>query len=792
LIAWAEWLYDYRVLVGSAILLLTAFLGCQIRNLGYATHVRDLYPADHPNTKLAEKYPAFGSPLTATLVVQVKNDSIYNRQTLAKVQDATKAMELIPGVDHDQIVSIASRKVKRLEAGAGTIQASNLITGPIPQQEAELAHLRDKIRATPGILGVLVSLREDAALVQATFIERLVDYRSIFRAINDIIEKLQDPRHELYAAGTPMLMGWLYSYNRNLPLIAGVSVFTMVLFLALHMRNVAGMVTPMLVATVTTLWGFGIASLLRVDVDPLMMVLPILLVARSLSHAVQACERYFEIYVDKGNKRAAFVGSLASIFTPGTLGIITDAAGLFVIGLTPVPIMEKVALFSGFWALSLVPADVLLTPIVLAYLPVPRNAAMVVGRAPITPSAGWLSQLSVLLKRGVDTILLFASRLGQKKRRRITMGILAVALAYCAGTASKLTVGDVYPGTALLSPTAPYNVAIKRINERFAGSDFLQAVVEGGGRAAIKTPRALNLMQSFQRYMETDGNVGATFSFADLIPDINRLIHGGLPKWSVIPESDAEAHLLAELAIAGASPGEFDRLITKEFNAGSITVWYRDHRANTIERAISRAKAFPDVKTPAENGRRLSINLASGTLGLLGAINETVARSEWQNILLVAAVIFVFCCLAYRSVVAASVLLVPVIFSNLIAAAFMVFFGIGLDLNTLPVTAIGVGVGIDYGIYLLSRIREEFRSKNNFAAAVETAVSTTGRAILFTTSTLAAGLLPWCFLSELRFQADMAGVITVLLLVNMVMAMAVIPFLVLNLEPKFISRTPAM
>jgi predicted RND superfamily exporter protein len=155
-------------------------------------------------------------------------------------------------------------------------------------------------------------------------------------------------------------------------------------------------------------------------------------------------------------------------------------------------------------------------------------------------------------------------------------------------------------------------------------------------------------------------------------------------------------------------------------------------------------------------------------------------------LLLVLMVVFVFCCVAYRSVVAASVLLIPVIISSLIAGAVMVCLGIGLTLNTLPVTAIGIGIGIDYAIYLTSRIREEYRSVNSLRAAVSTALSTTGRAIIFTTSTLLVGLLPWYFLSSIRFQADMAIVIGLLLLVNMAIATVVVPFLLLNASPKFI------
>ncbi len=378
---WAEWLYDHRVAVGAVILVVTAFFASQMRHIDITTNFRDLYPKSHPHTDLLQKYPAYGSPLAVSLVVQAKKGSIYNPQTLRKIQEATRLADLIPGVDHDQVVSIASRKVKHLQATVGGIESASPLVASVPESPEGIQTLRDKLHSTEGVIGNLVSLQEDAALVQATFIERLTDYNAIFNGIQSVIGKLKDENHDIYAAGQPMLTGWVHLYGRQMFLIFAVTIVGMILLLGFHMRNVAGVVTPILVSAATALWGLGFAGLFKIGVDPLIMVLPMLLVARSFSHAVQACERYFEIYADTQNRSDACVGSLASIFPPGTLGVITDAAGLFLIGVAPIPTMQKVALVCGLWALSLIPANVLLTPIVLSFLPAPRNAAQVVGRA---------------------------------------------------------------------------------------------------------------------------------------------------------------------------------------------------------------------------------------------------------------------------------------------------------------------------------------------------------------------------------------------------------------------------
>ena len=395
------------------------------------------------------------------------------------------------------------------------------------------------------------------------------------------------------------------------------------------------------------------------------MVLPMLLVARSFSHAVQACERYFEIYADTGDKREACVRSLVSIFPPGTLGIVTDAAGLFFIAVAPIPVMHKVAFLCGFWALSLIPANVLFTPIVLSYLPAPRNAAEVVGRRPTERNEGWLSGA---FDRGIDHALALTGRLSQGKAAWGTVCALALVLAWAGTTAIHLTVGDVQAGTPLLWPTSPYNTGSGQADQRKVCRLrwSFRWFSRGNKTYAIETPTGLNLIQRFQNHMERDPEVGGTFSFADLVPMVNSIFHGGTPKWGVVPDKEADAALLSQMAMTGASPGDFDHQLSSDIRVANVSVWYKDHRGKTIKGALSRAQEFIDSEESKADG--FKVRLATGSIGLLGAINETVARSELQILLLVLGAVFVTCSITYRSIVAALLLLIPVNVSNLIAA----------------------------------------------------------------------------------------------------------------------------
>lgn len=771
---WAEWLYDYRLAATIMIILVTAFFAWEVKHLDISTRFSDLYPRNHPYIKTFEKYPAFGSPFTVTLVIEVKNGTIYNPKTLQKIQEATRLVDLIPGVDHDQILSIASRKVKHVEATIGGIQAANLLVGPPPNTAEEIAKLREKVRSTGGVVGTLVSFREDAALIQATFIERLTDFNVIFSSVNDIIKKIQDQDHSLHAAGHPMLTGWVYHYQKEMYVIFGLGLLAMGLFLVLHFRNVTGVVTPLLVGIVSAVWGFGFAGLLGYNLDPLIIVVPVLLVARALSHSVQMCERYFEIYSAVGDVRKASVEALVSLFPPGVVGIICDAAGLFIIAIAPIRLIEKLAYVCGLWSLSLVITAVVLTFLLLSYLPPPQNVRQVV----LSPA-----QQSGLLYR----IFSFIARFSSTPRWSIATCIFFLGVTVMSGWyAFHRSIGDVNPGTPLLWPDSPYNTAIKTINERFAGFDVLQVVVEGKPES-IKTSDGLNLMQRFQRYMELDPEVGATFSFSDQVSQVNRLFHGGFPKWGVIPETDADSAMIFQLSMTGASPGDFDRLFTSDFSAGNVTVWYKDHRGGTVERALRRAASFTEG-TQNDGGHDLRIRLAAGTIGLLGALNETIGQLEVLTVILISLVIFAITTFIYRSFTAGLLLTVISNMAYLITSALMYYLEIGLDVNTLPIGAVGMGIGIDYNIYLMSRMCEEYRINPDYSKLIPASIFTTGKAIFFTATTMVVGIIIWYFMSSLRFQAEMGLLLSAVMLAHVILALFFQAAFMLILQPKFIQK----
>ena len=216
----------------------------------------------------------------------------------------------------------------------------------------------------------------------------------------------------------------------------------------------------------------------------------------------------------------------------------------------------------------------------------------------------------------------------------------------------------------------------------------------------------------------------------------------------------------------------------------TVSLWYKDNKQETVDLALAQARSALDQI--GLDHEAFIVRLGTGTIALQQSINDTVDYYKWIILGLLNLVILVSCSWAYRSVVAGIMLLIPVNLSNTLLEATMVQMGIGLDVNTLPITAIGIGVGIDYGIYLLSRMCEEYQEFPDHAKAITDSVQTTGKAIFFTATIVLIGILPWYFMSGLKFLADMGLLLVMVMLINMVIALIVLPLLVWLIKPKFL------
>jgi predicted RND superfamily exporter protein len=732
------------------------------------TAFADLLPVDHPYIRVHNQFwKTFGGANVVLLSVEAVSGDIFTPATLGKIKKLTEIIERTPGANNYQIFSIARQKVKDVRATAWGIEVQPVMWPAVPRSAEEIAHLRNIVYANPTIVGRLVSRDGTAALITAAFHEERLDYPGMFKRIQQAIKEIEDPETRVFAAGEPILYGWIYHHLHSIGIIIALTCVSILAILILYYRNLNGVLIPTISAAVTFIWGTGFTALLGYNFEPLILVVPFLIAARTISHSIQFRERFFEELERHGDKETAAIESATGLMMPGSISILSDAIGLTVLLVAPMPILTKLAIAGSFWVLSNLFTVVILDPILCCYFPTPR-------RYSVGGEGHWL-----------EAPLRATARFCVHQRGRwAVITVFALIIGWSLYWYQFLTVGDSLPGSPLLWPDSPYNQSVRRINEKFHGTDHLYVILEGRSESAMKSPKVLETIEAFQRHMLRSPHVGGTESLVDLTRQINTVLHYNDPRWGLLPHSTDEVGGIVMVAEHGSEPGDFDRWVNYNFQHGRVTFFLYDHKGDTLRDVIDRAARF--IKsTPLEDAE---LKLASGYAGVLAAANEVIARSDKLTLGLMLMAQLVFCAIGFRSLSAGLLFVGVVLMSNTFGMALMAYWDLGLNVNTLPVISLGIGFGEDYGIYIVSRAIEEHqrRGRTDLDHALIDGVSTAGKAVLYTAFLISASILFWAF-SPLRFQSEMGWQLLTILSMNMLGGLFLLPAIISLLKPKFVS-----
>ncbi|MAA73287.1 MAG: RND transporter [Salinisphaeraceae bacterium] len=777
----AEWVLDHRGLAYAIFGLITVFFAAGLPNVKLETVFSELLPRDDPYVQVFKEHPYFGNPLTMLVMVKRKDGTIYHPDTLSKVWTLTRDIDLAPAVDHDTVISIASTKARYTNATPAGISSEALMGDSPPANEEEMAEFRSRVDKAPNVRAFMISPDGSATIIQATFIEHLLDYGETFEFVQALVEAARDENHEVHLAGQPALTGWVYRYEWEMAAIFALTILALVAALVFYMRNLVGVLTPIITSSVAAIWAFGLVGWLDISVEPLLMVVPLLLTARSFSHSVQFTERFYEIYAEVGERVQAAKITMKVMMMPSVLSIVTDVMGISVVMAAPIPAMVKHAIFCGMWAVWLIPTGVVLISLLLATLPPPRNVdKMVRGDS--------MSGFHKVLYGALDHV---AGLVTGGKARFTAVFVAGVGLAALA-TASQIKIGNPVEGTALLWQDSEFNTAVRKLNDHFPGANTLEIVIQAkdpnNPRWTAQHLKVIQTALELQLILERGENPPrATLSFADYVMQSHRIFNGGNPKWLMIDPTQEAASGSAMATMFGTSPKNLSHVMTFDAQQLTVSAWYPDNKQETVDAALQ--AAHEAVAQVGADHPTFTLRVATGIIPLQEAVNRVVERYHHVVVLLLDAFILIMFSLAYRSLVAGLILLVPVNLAHFAMIACMHLLGVGLDVNSMIVAAIGLGVGIDYGIYLLSRICEEYQlNDGQWDSTMRSALRTTGKAILFTASIMAVGITPLYFLSGLKFVADMGLLIMAIMGINMVTALLVLPLLITLIKPRFVAK----
>jgi len=407
-------------------------------------------------------------------------------------------------------------------------------------------------------------------------------------------------------------------------------------------------------------------------------------------------------------------------------------------------------------------------PLVLSLLPLSKQEESHIdleGRGFFAATARFVTST-----RGSATVLLFA---------------LAV---YIAGgfLSSKVQIGESEPGSPILYPDHDYNVSSKNINANFPGSEEMYVVAHTDQPGGMKRPEVLRALQDFQIHMLHDPAMGGSKGMPDLVKQVNQILHNDDPRWAVIPdEASYVGGLMFAFMASSPIPGALKEFVDTDDQTANLVFFYKDHKGETLRRAIHMAKEW--IENPDNQVEGLELRLAGGPIGVTAAINEAAFQSNMVIIPAAMALIFLFVTVFYWSLHAGWLMFMVMTFCTVATYAYMGVVGIGIDVNTVPIIAVGIGVGIDYSIYMMDRVREETaHAGGNLSEGIRHAIATTGKAIAFTATALIGGVVMWAFVSDLRFQADAALLLVVMLILNAWAAANLVPAWIIRFRPAFI------
>jgi hypothetical protein len=776
-----------RVIVTLITTLLTAFMAYQAASLEMSTAFNDLLPYRHPFVQVHFRFAdQFGGANNINLMLKVDKGDVFTLEILKKMFDMTLAMDRIYGVNHDQIASIGHRTTRYLTVLGGTIATPPVMRRP-PKTDAEVEDIKKICYNTESIYGKLVSLNGQALLIQANFIEGRLDYKRIFDEINrTVVEPFATSEHTIWIAGEPRLYGWIYFYaNEVYYVFLGATIFCWFLLYA-YFHDWRGALRPTITGVISSIWGLGMQALMGFAMDPLSLVIPFFVTARAVSHSVQMHDRYYEEYKKwNWNKEKAIIAAFAELFVPTMSGIITDALGMLAIVVVPVVILQRIAISASVWVASVAISELLLNPIVYYYLKAPEKEN-VSGR-----EVG-------IFQRVVSAC---ATWIVVPRNARLIVAFWVIAFLVSLTQVRHLTFGDPTASTPLLYENSPYNQAHLEIQKYFGGIEPLIIVVEGRDKDVLKDPDLLRTMEKFQRYLERDPDVGYSFSLADIVQAINMTFYDMQPRWGVIPSEIPKISSLFFYYFAGAPPGETSRFLDPSYTVSHVTFFCKNHQGDNVARILDGARKFV-ADNPME---KADFRLAGGLIGVTGAANEEIVKNDILMNLLGFGTIFLIVMFTYRSAVASLVMMIGLFLANGVVNAYMGYKNIGINLQSLPIVTVGVGFGIDYALYIVSRAVEEFpkvmaRLKTLHPEATEDdlkteateeavrlGLATAGKAVTFTAITLVMATLLWAF-ANIRFCSEMGLLLALWMGISFLGSCTFVPALLVLWRPKFFLR----
>ncbi len=753
--------FNHRLLFIIVCALITVVLGYQASKVKVSASFDKMIPQNHPYTKnyFQNKDELAGLGDAVRVVVETKKGQILDPEYLNFLRDVSDALLLMPGVDRAWMKSLWTPNVRWM-----TVTEEGFAGGPVMPKRyngsaESLAELQTNI-SNAGIRGSLIGLDNKSSMIVVPLLEKdsqtgqPLDYRALSSQLEKIRSKQTD-NYRIYIVGFAKLVGDFIDGLMKVMMFFGVAILIAAVLVYLYTRCVRSTVTLGLCSLIAVVWLIGLLVTVGADLNPYSILVPFLVFAIGISHGAQKMNGIMQD-IGRGTQRlVAARYTFRRLFLAGLTALLADTVGFAVLMIIDIPIIKELALTASMGVAILIFTNLLLLPVMLSFIGVSHSAA--------ERSLREESDASSLVARAS----VWLSMITRPRPARFVVG-LAVLLAVVGGIVGYHSkIGDLDPGAPELRPNSRYNQDNAYIISHYALSSDIFAVI-------VRTPPGAGLQYKTVVEMDRLGwqlqqlpAVQAVTSVSDYIKVMTSGACEASPKWYTIPAYKKSV----DWAITYTLNNNPD-LCNIDMTVMPVIAYLKDHKAETLQGVVQTCDKFArEHSTP---DRRFL--LAAGSAGIEASTNIVVEKANRTMMLYVYLAVIALCFITFHSWRAVLVAVIPLAITSILCEALMVVLGIGVKVATLPVIALGVGIGVDYALYLVSVLIKNQRDGIPLQEAYLKALRFTGRVVALVGVTLSFGVLTWAF-SPIKFQADMGILLSFMFLWNMVGALVLIPAL---------------
>lgn len=754
--------FNHRATVMIMCALVTLVLGFQATKIQLQAGFEKTLPKAHEYVLnyQANRNSLKGLGNNLRIVVAVKEGTIFTPDNLRYLEKVNDEVFFIPGVDRNGMKSLFTPNTRWREVTEQGFEGGPVIPGDYdPDSPKSIGEIQlNMVRA--GILGDLVANNLKSMTIVVPLLdynpetgERL-DYAELSAQLEEIRERFaaDDDDKSIHIVGFAKLVGDLIDGLFAVMAFFGVAVAIATILLYWYTRCIRSTVMVIAITLVAVIWQMGILATLGYELDPFSILVPFLVFAIGVSHGAQKLNGVIQDIGRGTHRYIAARYTFRRLFLAGVTALLSDGVGFAVLMIIQIQVIQDLAITASIGVVVLIFTNLILIPVALSYTGVGRKCAE---RA----SRGVMSQTEMHI---LWRFLLSFTRKGPAATAIVVAVLMAVGGLYIA---QDLQIGDLDPGAPELRADSRYNQDVAFMIDNYSVSTDVFAVIVKTEENGCIDYEGMSLANELEwRLRQLDGVEdisGLSIRTRDLMMGLNE----GFPKWEALfRNQDTINYSVTELT-------NLD-MVDPACSIWAMSIYLSDHKAETLSRVVATLEQF-NADWPSAD---IEFMGAAGSAGFEAATNIVVEKANREMLYYVYGAVIFLCLLTFRSIPGVICAVLPLMLTSILCEALMVVLGIGVKVATLPVIALGVGIGVDYALYVLTVILAKTREGKDLTTAYYETLNFTGRVVALIGVTLAAGVVTWS-LSPIKFQADMGILLTFMFLWNMFGALILMPAL---------------